>query len=155
MIATLLAATLPALAILPAGAPPRAGLSAQLAANRTDLSVRDQRLEGAGAAVLAAALDGAAFVFLGEDHGVAQVAQFAGTLYAILQPRGFDTLAIEVGPFTARELSAVLRRPDALEAHAAFLRDHPMSVAFYDTSEEFEFLRAAAKASGKKLRIIG
>jgi len=42
-----------------------------------------------------------------------------------------------------------------VQSHAAFLKDHPLSTAFYDTREEFEFLRAAAKASGSKLRIIG
>ncbi len=148
MISTMLAAA------LAAGAP-QAGLADQLAANRSDLWVRDSRLAGPGTAVLAIATEGAAFVFLGEDHGVAQVAQFATALHGMLQPRGFDTLAIEVGPYSARQLNAMLRRPDAAEAHAAFLRDHPMSIAFYDTSEEFDFLRAAAAASGKKFRLIG
>src|SRR5690242_17964945 len=131
------------------------GLADQLAAHRSDLSVEEARLAGPGAAVLSTALQGAQFVFLGEDHGMAQVARFAAALHAMLQPRGFDTLALEVGPSAARELATALRASDPLQAHEAFLRDHPMSVAFYNTSEEFEFLRAAAKASGERLRIVG
>lgn len=142
------------LALVLSAAAARGSLVDQLAANRTDLSVRS-RLVGPGAEVLAKATEGAAFVFLGEDHGVSQVAELATALHAMLQPQGFDTLALEVGPYTARELNAVLRRPDAVQSHAAFLKDHPLSTAFYDTREEFEFLRAAAKASGNKLRIIG
>src|SRR5262249_9213750 len=108
-----------------------------------------------GTAVLAIATEGAAFVFLGEDHGVAQVGQFATALHGMLQPRGFDTLAIAGGPFTARELGNALRRPDAPEGHAAVLRDHALSTAFYARGEEFACLRAEAAASGKKFRLIG
>jgi hypothetical protein len=150
MISVMLAAALRA-------ATPPAGLAEQLAANRTDLSVsaQEMRLAGPGTAVLAKATDGAQYVFLGEDHGLAQVAQLATALFAMLQPRGFDALALEVGPFTARQLATALHQSDPLQAHQAFLRDHPMSVAFYNTREEFDFLRAAAKASGERLRVMG
>jgi len=37
--------------------------------------------------VLAKATEGAAFVFLGEDHGVSQVAELATALHAMLQPQ--------------------------------------------------------------------
>ncbi len=142
------------LLVLGSGATPP-DLTETLKANRTELSVEDRRFNGAGAKVLAEAAEGAQYVFLGEDHGIAQVAQAADALYALLQPAGFDTLAVEVGPFVAEALNDTLRKPDALGAHTAFLRAHPMTVPFYGTAEEFDFVRHAAQQSGPAFSIIG
>jgi hypothetical protein len=136
-------------------ASPPLTLEQQLAAGRSDLILQQGKLSGDGAAKLRAALQPAQYVFLGEDHGLAEVADFAGALYAELQPLGFNTVALEVGPYTARALSHALASRDAGAQQAAFLRRHPMSVAFYNTQEELHFLEHARTLSGDRFKVIG
>lgn len=133
--------------------PPAPTLAGELAAHRTEVRVENMRIAGDGANLLTEAVHDAQFVFLGEDHGLAQVAQFADALFATLQPLGFNTLALEVGPFTAKELNEAVAARE--EHHRAFLSQHPMTVPFYNTREEFSFLQHARQLSGGRLRIIG
>lgn len=144
-----------ALAAICAAQAAPATLEQQLAANRSDIGVENGQLAGGGASVLAAALRDAQFVFLGEDHGIAQVAQFADALYTHLQPLGFHTLALEVGPYTAAELNRTLAGAAAEEQHRRFLQQHAMTVPFYNTREEYSFLEHARALSGSRFRIIG
>src|SRR5436305_1491904 len=72
--------------------------SSRLLQNRYGLTVRDGQLRGNGAHVLKTAIAQSRFVLLGETHGLAEVARFAGALCKVAGPEGFHTLAIEEGP---------------------------------------------------------
>ena len=133
-----------ALATSVAGAEP---LADALQHSRYPVAVKGGKLDGAGAVVLRTAIDDAQFVMLGEDHGIAQIPQFAAALCDELAPHGFHRLALEVGPSVGPELERILRAPDPAAASAAFTKKFPETVAFYDWQEELAFLTACSKAT--------
>jgi len=58
-------------------------------------------------------------------------------------------MALEVGPLAGRNLEAWVRDPGGRGQLAAFERQYPANIAFYNWSEEFDLLsRCAAKATG-------
>jgi hypothetical protein len=57
------------------------------------MRVENGKLTGPGGAKIRAAVAGTCYVFLGEDHGTAQVAKFADARTSELQPLGFNTFA--------------------------------------------------------------
>jgi hypothetical protein len=115
--------------------------SARLLQNRYGLSVRDGQLTGTGVQVLRTAIAQSRFVLLGETHGLAEVARFAGAVCKLAEPEGFHTLAIEEGPLVTTELERWARRTDAREQLARFLKRYPESVNMYNAVEEIEMLQ--------------
>ncbi|MFY9663418.1 MAG: hypothetical protein WAL67_00170 [Candidatus Cybelea sp.] len=142
---TLLAATAPSGEH--AGA---AGFDAAVAQQRVDLSFANGTFGGPGAAVIAKAVAGAQYVMIGEDHGIAEIPAFSTALCTAIAPQGFDALALEVGPSTAAVLTSALGSADPSAAVAAYDAKHPFSIAFYDFTEEYAFLRACRDAVGPK-----
>ncbi|HMF28500.1 MAG TPA: hypothetical protein VKE42_06995, partial [Candidatus Cybelea sp.] len=122
--------------------------AAAIAAARMPLTFENGVFGGAGAAAIARALDGAQYVMIGEDHGIAEIPAFSTALCAEIAPHGFDTVAIEVGPSTAKVLADALGSADPVAAIARYDAQHPFSIAFYDFSEEYAFLRACRTAMG-------
>ncbi len=136
--------------------PPAESFADRVAKNRYAIEIKDGRLSGKGAGVLETALSNAQFVLLGEDHGIAQIPQFDTAVCNSLGPKGFRDLAIEVGPSAAEELARWVPTKDGAARLAAFEKSFPETIAFYDWSEEYEFLsRCASSASGGKLRLWG
>lgn len=123
--------------------------------NRFDIGVESGALIGPGAEKLRAAEAQSCYVFLGEDHGIAEVARFADGLTRELQPLGYNTFALEVSPTIAKELAIELASSEPERAHSLFIRQHPLTVPFYNTEEEFAFLQHAQRRSGNLFSIIG
>lgn len=126
-----------------------------LAEQRSDIALTAAGLEGPGAEVLRAAAQDARYVVMGEDHGVAEIAQAAAALYRMIQPLGFDTLAVEVGAYAADELTRILASDAPVDRMRAYIGQYPFSIAFYNWREELDFLRQAAALSGGGFRLIG
>ena len=97
---------------------------------RSDLDLRDGHLVGPGAAKLQDVTSHACYVFLGEDHGIAEVPRFADALLIDLVPSGTNTLALEVSPSIAKQLSLELAASEPKRTYALFLRHHPATVPF-------------------------
>ena len=127
-----------------------ARFDAAVAQQRVDLSFANGTFGGPGAAVIAKAVAGAQYVMIGEDHGIAEIPAFSTALCAAIAPQGFDALALEVGPSTATVLTNALGSADPSAAVAAYDAKHPFSIAFYDFTEEYAFLRACREAMGPK-----
>ncbi|MGA8267847.1 MAG: hypothetical protein WB787_08785 [Candidatus Acidiferrales bacterium] len=123
-----------------------ASLTDALKSGRSAISVKDYTLVGPGADVLRAATADAQFVLLGEDHGIAQIPQFAGALCAELAPRGFHNMAIETGPILTPEIERFARDPDGLSKLADFEKRYPAGIAFYNWREEFSLLQQCEKS---------
>ncbi len=131
-----------------------ASLTDALKSGRSAISVKDYTLAGPGADVLRAATTDAQFVLLGEDHGIAQIPQFAGALCAELAPRGFHTMAVETGPIVTPEIERFARDPDGLSKLTDFEKRYPAGIAFYNWREEFSLLQQCEKSgvpSGMRL----
>lgn len=92
-------------------------------------------LAGPGAAPLEAELAQAQFVSIGEDHGFADAPRLVTAISIEGATYGFDTYAIEVGPYSTRWLSDVLADGGA-DGLAQQLEGIPLSVPFLNMREE-------------------
>jgi len=119
----------------------------QLTKNRYALTLESGKVSGPGMNVLSEATSDAEFVLVGEDHGIRQIPQFMGTVFEMLAPRGFHTLAIETGPSVTPPLAAFASQPDGAWRMKEFDQKYPDSVAFYEWQEEFAFLQRCARAT--------
>ena len=130
-------------------------LSSAIQNSRSDIDVSNGNLVGPGALRLRHATAHTCYVFLGEDHGMAEVPEFADALLGDLMQYKTTTLALEISPSIANQLSLELSSRNPSQSFAAFLQQYPTTVPFYNTSEEFEFLIHAKSRIGTSLRLIG
>lgn len=119
-----------------------------IAASRMTVDWRGGRLSGSGAAFLKARAAASQYVLLGEEHGVATIADTVRALLAELGPAGYRHFAIEVDPWMTAKLEATLRR-GGTKALAAFLAhdDAKFSLPFYNWSAEAALAEAAVQAN--------
>lgn len=127
----------------------------KLKANRLAITLDKGTLAGPGAAPLLQASRQAQYVLLGEDHGVAEIAQFSSAYFNALAPAGFTTLVTENGPVAASALEGMLKRPDAVAAIARFDAAYPDAIAFYTMRQEAEMLVGFALAAGPRFEQWG
>ena len=116
----------------------------RLESSRYSLTIDNGYLAGTGASILTGALEQAQFVLVGEDHGIAEIPEFWGSICRTAVPAGFHTMAIETGPLAAAQLQEWIRQPDAETRVARFEKEHPDSIAFYNFKQELEMLQHCA-----------
>ncbi len=92
---------------------------------------------------------------LGEEHGTREIARLADAMDAILQPLGYDTVAVETGPLATSHLQRFVSEPNGANDLAAFERRFPGTTAFYTWQDEFTFLQHAAARSGSHFALWG
>lgn len=128
----------------------------RLLQNRYQIAVQDGHLSGSGLPVLEHAVSGAQFVLIGEDHGIAQIPQFAGAVCDLVGPQGFHTMAVETGPLAAAELQPWITRDDGQTQLIEFEKKYSESIAFYNFREEYGLLsRCAHSAKGGEFHLWG
>ena len=80
----------------PHAAAQKPDLTEYLSRNAKELILADGRLSGAGAGLLRQEGSGSQFIFLGEEHGIAEIPQFAAALWRELVPLGYRHVALEL-----------------------------------------------------------
>lgn len=112
-------------------------------------------LHGPGATTLAAAVDQARYVLIGEAHFSREIPRFTIALCHLMTPQGFRAMAVETGPEAARIVNANLRRSDRLERLSAFMRAHPDAMAFQNGRDESDMAAACAREAGPNFQVWG
>jgi hypothetical protein len=120
---------------------------AQLNKGKYAMALADGKVSGAGMGVLSDATADAQFVLMGEDHGIRQIPQFAASVFEMLAPRGFHTLALETGPEVTPTLAESASSADGTARMKEFDKKFPFTLAFYGWQEEFAFLQRCARAT--------
>ena len=121
-----------------------------VAASRMPIVVKGERLTGPGAEFLKARAGESQFVLLGEEHGVATIADTVRAMFADLQPLGYRTFAIEVDPWMTAKLEAMLRAGGTKEL-GKFLTATPerrFAIPFYNWTAEAALADAVVRARG-------
>ncbi len=132
------------------------GLPQALAAARYPLQLNGKGFSGPGAQVLAAALDGANIVAVGEDHFTHEIPAFTAAVCDEMAPRGLSALAMETSPGAAAFVTGTLGKPDRLDRMLALQQRFPDSIAFFDSREEDDLAaHCALVAKANCLRIWG
>ena len=127
----------------------------KLQANRLAVTLDKGVLSGPGVAPLLQASRQAQYVLLGEDHGIAEIAQFSSAYFNALAPAGFTTLVTENGPAAAGALEGMLKDTDAVAAIARFGATYPDAIAFYTMRQEAQMLASFALTTGPRFALWG
>lgn len=120
-------------------------LTQSAAENRYRLEYADGAFSGPAWEKLLQEARAAQFFLLGEEHGIAENAQFVAALFKELTSAGYSKVAIEVSPPIAAKLDRVLRE-DGLEGLRALYATPGGEPAFFGMKEEAEFIAAARDA---------
>jgi hypothetical protein len=110
------------------------------------LAADSTHFAGPGWEKLRAAVQRSQIVLVGEAHGLAQVPHFTAALAQVLKPSAF---VAEVDPYVAQALTRLSTQQGQ---PAAYERQYPESLCFYDRWEEFELAR---QFSRQQVRLVG
>jgi hypothetical protein len=127
----------------------------KVAASESAFQPDDHDLRGPGAATLAAAVNDARYVLVGEAHFSREIPRFTVVLCHLMAPLGLRAMAVETGPEAARIVNADVRRPDRVARLSAFMRAHPDAMAFQNGAEESEMAATCAREVGPGFEVWG
>jgi hypothetical protein len=84
------------------------------------------------------------FVLVGESHQTAETPRLFAALAVALRDHGYDAVALEIGPLTARHLVGRMRR-GGLAEHRASVARYPFTLPFFELRGEAELLETALR----------
>jgi len=93
------------------------------------------------------------FTLIGEEHGIAETAQFSAALFNALHGSGYSRMAIELSPIIAQDIEEAARR-NGLQGIEDFLAVPGVSGALYELREEAQFLAAAVSAVPRNEHVL-
>ncbi|HET8714170.1 MAG TPA: hypothetical protein VFM23_10865 [Gemmatimonadales bacterium] len=131
---------------------PQAALLQALQTNRLPLTMTDGRPSGPGWDFLVTEGRSARFTLIGEEHGVAETAQLAASLFSALRPHGYSRFAIELSPAIARDVEAAARRNG--QRGIEDLLTQPDIFTFYNLHEEARFAADVVRGSPGNERVL-
>jgi len=94
----------------------------------------------------------ARFTLVGEEHGVAETAQFSAALFNALRGSGYSRIAVEVSPIIAQDIEAAARR-NGLQGIVDFLAV-PGIGSVLGLREEAQFLAAVINGAPRSERVL-
>src|SRR5438045_5096643 len=100
---------------------PQARLLEALLRNRLPITMGDAPA-GRGWDWLVQQAGDARFTLIGEEHGVAETAQFSAGLFNALRGSGYSRIAVELSPIIAQDIEAAARR-NGLQGIVDFFAD--------------------------------
>jgi hypothetical protein len=136
----------------PSVPPAAARLLAALQRNRLSLTLGDTPA-GSGWDWLVREAGPARFTLIGEEHGVAETAQFSAALWLALRGSGYSRMAVELSPPIAIDLETAARR-NGLKGIVDVLNS-PGAFTFYNLREEAKFLADVINAAPKERVLWG
>ena len=101
---------------------------------------------GPGAPFLKKELSEAQFVAIGEEHGTREVPQFVWATCRAMAQNSLDAMAIESGPLVTALLQQWTAKNGGSTNLAAFEKQYPDSIAFFNWRQEFDLLSHCQQA---------
>lgn len=119
-----------------------------LSQSRTTIEIKGGKLVGPGADALRARMTASQFVLIGEEHGVATIADTVRAMVPDLAQAGYRHFAIETDPYIAAKLETMLRAGGTKEVTKFLGGDgQKFAIPFYNWSAEAALADAAVKAN--------
>jgi len=100
------------------------------------INYADKELSGNGWELLKKNAAQASVVFVGEDHGLAEIPLLTKNLAFHLNENGFNTYLGEIGPLSAQRLCTKMESGE----HREWLKNAPLAIPFINWKEELELL---------------
>lgn len=126
-------------------AEPSDEIVAQLLKSKYRIDFESGELKAEGADFLAREAVASQFFLIGETHGIAEVPRFTQALFRRIRASGYKHLAVETGSLTARIMEELAAKEDAGPLLAAFDRQYPFALPFYNMKEEAALLETVLK----------
>lgn len=145
----------PNLAIAQTPPAPSTDFSARVMQSESVMRLGSPALQGPGAAILDAALDGAQYVLVGEAHFSQEIPRFTVALCHQMARKELRAMAVETGPEAVRILDNDLRRSDRTARLSAFMRRHPDAMAFQNNIAESAMSADCAREAGGEFQLWG
>ncbi len=95
----------------------------------------------------------AEFTLIGEEHGVAETAQFSAALFKALRGSGYSRIAVELSPIIAQDIETAARR-NGLPGIEAFFAVPGAFGAVYELREEAQFLAASVNLMPRSEHVL-
>jgi hypothetical protein len=116
---------------------PALAFPATIAASRMVLTTEGGNAGGTAARFLADTATGSQFFLIGEEHGVATIADTVRALLPVLRAAGYGHFAVEADPYAARLVEGRLRA-GGVQSLAAFLQEdgNATTIPFFNWSAE-------------------
>ena len=95
----------------------------------------------------------ARFTLIGEEHGVAETAQFSAALFNALRGFGYSRIAVELSPIIAQDIESAARR-NGLQGIVDFFAVPGAFGVVYELREEAQFLATVINAAPRSERIL-
>lgn len=130
---------------------PQARLLEALQKNRFPLTMNDGP-SGRGWDWLVQQARDARFTLIGEEHGVAETAQFSAALFKAIRPSGYNRVAIELSPIIAEDIESAARR-NGIQGIMKFFAGQDTWSPMY-LREEAQFLANVINAAPKGERVL-
>jgi len=130
---------------------PQARLLAALQGNRLPLTISGGPA-GRGWDWLVQEARDARFTLIGEEHGVAETAQFSAALFNALRGSGYSRMAIELSPIIAQDIERAARR-NGLQGIVDFVAAPDTWSPMY-LREEAQFLATVITAAPRNERVL-
>jgi hypothetical protein len=127
----------------------------KVAASESEFQLNGVDLYGPGSTALAAAINQARYVLIGEAHFSREIPRFTLAHCHLMAPRGLRAMAVETGPEAAQIVNANLRRSDRLARLSTFMRAHPDAMAFQNGRDESDMAAACAREAGPAFEVWG
>lgn len=93
-------------------------------------------------------LNNTQFVFIGEQHGIAEVGIFTNALYNLSQPFNYKTLCIETDALAARKITDIAKSENAVDTARKFYEEFPFSIPFYNNSNDYALFKNVVSKGG-------
>lgn len=132
---------------------PDTELVAALQKQRSTLALRNGQLIGPAAEAMLDEARAAQFVLIGEDHGFAEVPEFAAALQRSLGSDAPTNLVVEIGPYSAARVEQALRqdRAELTELN----QQYPSAVPFLSLREDGDLAARFVSAKDHTPRLWG
>lgn len=127
----------------------------KVAASESEFQLADANLNGPGSTTLAAAINQARYVLIGEAHFSREIPRFTVALCHLMAPQGLSAIAVETGPEAAQIVNANLRRSDRLARLSKFMSGNPDAMAFQNGRDESDMAAACAREAGPAFQVWG
>jgi hypothetical protein len=132
---------------------PQARLLDALQRNRLALTMSDgDGPAGRGWDLLVQKARDARFTLIGEEHGVAETAQFSAALFKALRSSGYTRMAIELSPIVAEDIEAAARRNGLQGILDFYARPDTWSPGYL--REEAQFIASVIGAAPRSERVL-
>ncbi len=126
-------------------------LTENLSKNSHFLKLENGKLLGEGMGFLLTEARNSQFFLIGESHGISELPLFTSVLFEQINPHGYNYLAIETGPITARRIENIAKEKDGF---AKFNYKYPLGLPFFSFREEANLIETALKLANSRTQTL-